>query len=343
MMITGFSGELTMRKRVYEAALWTLRLSGLLKREADRSRGRATILAYHGVTERPLTELDSPVLHLPLAVFRRHMELLADHFHVVSLTQLAHWIRAGEVIPPRTVVITFDDGYRNNITCALPVLRQLGLTACLFFTAGLVGTQEILWPDVIRRALRLLPLPFSAPLDGETVAVDASNVRAVTRRLKQLPSEVREGFVAAVRDQLPRDLAPGESGIASAEEVRIWHQAGMEVGSHSLTHPILSRLSKEALERELFESKRILEGIVGEPVRLLAYPNGRRADYSPAVLEMAERAGYEAAVTTLEDQVRAECPLLELPRHMPDESVLRVEAMASGWEARVQALLRGRA
>ncbi len=329
-----------MRKQVYEAALWVLRLSGLMKREADRSGGRATILAYHGVTDRPVEELDSPVLHLPLAVFRRHMELLADRFHVVPLMQLAHWIRAGEAIPPRTVVITFDDGYRNNITCALPVLRQLGLTACLFFTAGLVGTQEILWPDVIRRALRLLPLPFSAPLDGDTVTVDASNVRTVTRRLKQQPSEVREAFVAAVRSQLPEDLPPGEAGIASAEEVRIWHQAGMEVGSHSLTHPILSRLPQEALERELFESKRILEGIVGEPVRLLAYPNGRRADYTPAVLEVAQRAGYEAAVTTLEGQARAECPLLELPRHMPDASVLRVEAMASGWEARVQAAFR---
>jgi len=329
-----------MKRFAYELALRLLKSTGLMWRETRSTPPQATILGYHGVTEAPLSEVDSPGLHISAEAFRRQMEILAKHFEVIPLEQLVQWLREGEPIPPRSVVLTFDDGYRNNVTCALPILQEFGFPACLFVTAGLVGTQRMHWPDILRRALKTLPEPIAAPLGDSEIGLTRANERKVLRELKEVPNAAREGFIEALYRQLPDHLAAEEASVVSPEELCCWHEAGMEVGSHSFSHPILSRVSPEELARELAESKARLESFIKAPVSFLAYPNGSLKDFNASVIQYAQDAGYEAAVTTIAAHADSQSSLWKLPRFLPEESVIRFEAVLTGFEARVRRLLR---
>ncbi len=261
------------------------------------------ILTYHRVSDRP----DSFLPAISVDAFRRQMNCLAERFEVLALDDAVEALAVGD-IPENAVVITFDDGYRDNLEHALPVLSELGLTATVFLVTGFIGTHRMLWHDRVFRALRqtrearlrgFVPgyevLSFASPEERER-----SEDRILTF-LKSLEPEFRDERVAALERTL-RIAEPSTIGprlMLDWDEVRQMQRAGISFGSHTVTHPILSRLHRDDVVREIEDSKVTIERETGLPVTAFAYPNGKRGDFGPEIQEFVRAAGYRCALTTI--------------------------------------------
>lgn len=231
----------------------------MILRRAERSPRTLTILCYHRIL--PLSQKENyydPDLVVTPESFAHHCAVLARHYNVRPLRD------ALQLLPNAQrplAAITFDDGYHDNFLYAAPILAQHQLRATFFIIAGLVDTDDRPWYDIAGAAL-------SARGEPATKA-------AIERAKSMLPSE-REAWVAELRSSL---LVTDEVGrIMSSDEVRRLHAAGHEIGSHSLTHPLLPQCSQAGLEQELVESKRRLETIVEDSVTGFCYPNGSYDD-----------------------------------------------------------------
>jgi peptidoglycan/xylan/chitin deacetylase (PgdA/CDA1 family) len=223
----------------------------------------------------------------------------------------------------RTACITFDDGYLDNFTTALPILRRHAVPASFFIATGYLNGGRM-WNDTVAEAVRqtskrelelrslgLVKLPTStAPEKTETACriIDAIKHRKPTER---------EAAAAVIAEKcgisdLPNDL------MMSEDHVRQLYDSGMEIGAHTVTHPILALCDDETARREIADSKRHLEAIVGDRIKLFAYPNGKRGiDYSERHVAMVRDLGFYGAVSTDPGASRTGDEKLELRRFTP--------------------------
>ncbi|HSQ61195.1 MAG TPA: polysaccharide deacetylase family protein [Acidobacteriota bacterium] len=311
------SPSLSSLVRPAAAGLRAVGADGVLRAIGDRGRlergprGRRwvprpsrpfQILIYHRVRPGP-----SPfaIDAIPPERFARQMEHLARHFRVLPLEELRR--RAEErSVPPRAIAVTFDDGYADNHEFALPILARLGLPATVFVVTGCVGTGVAPWHDRVLRAFERTPLREALlPWSDELVAFPTEpDRRAAAFRtlafLKPMAEEERLAAVSRLDDtlEIPEE-ARGFGGLMlDWDQVRGLHRRGVAIGSHTVTHPILSRVAPDRIRSELVDSKRAIEEAVGEPATLFAYPNGRPEDYTAEVVAALDCAGYRVAVTT---------------------------------------------
>jgi len=270
-------------------------------------RSDLLVLNYHGVLAEARSDRWSYGNCVDADSFRRQIRWLKRHFSVQGLDGLRNW-QAGTLTggkPP--VLITFDDGYRNNLTVAAPICREEGVPAIFFLTTGMIGARKILWNDeVVARVLHWPKAEIATP-SGEPQAVpsDTNSRRRLADRVnqeaKQLPEEVLRKYLEYLRAGNPSlDLMddPEARSFLSWSEARELVALGFEVGSHTVSHPILSRLGLDAVRAELRDSKAILERELKQPCRAIAYPNGSERDVNQGVVDEAQSAGYEWAFMT---------------------------------------------
>ncbi len=281
-------------------------------------RGQLAILYYHRVLAAPDPMMPDEVDE---ARFNWQMELLASCFNVLPLREAVARLRAGS-LPARAACVTFDDGYADNCEIALPILRRWGLSATFFVSTGFLG-GGCMWNDAIFAAVRRARGPAldlrGLGFEAFPVNTDAERRRAATtlvRVLKYLPPHERERNVSRLLAEAglsaPRDL------MMQPAQVRKLHEAGMEVGGHTVSHPILARLPAEAARAEIAAGRAALETIIGAPVRLFAYPNGApNVDYTAEHAAMVAECGFEAAVSTARGAATRATPLFQLPRFTP--------------------------
>jgi peptidoglycan/xylan/chitin deacetylase (PgdA/CDA1 family) len=270
-------------------------------------QGAPLVLRYHRVYPdgaRPFYRLG-----VERRLFEEQLDFLGRHFEVVPLSSIIGALRAERPLPRRAVAITFDDGYRDNLTEAWPALRARGLPATVFVTVDAVETGPSLWWDRLAAAVQAAPEGATTAGIGVNdpparLGDELSRVRAFDRireAWKQRPwDEVRDSL-ARCEAEWGGDAAAGQ--LLTPEEVVRLAREGCEIGSHTLDHPILSRLAPAEAERQIVESRRRLEDWTGAPVRYFSYPNGKRDDVTPEVEEAVRRAGYEGAVSTIEGRV----------------------------------------
>ena len=282
-----------------------------------KGAGRLCIVNYHRILELP-----DPLLGAEpdLATFRWQMRLLADRFNVLPLADALAGLAQG-TLPARAVCITFDDGYRSTHDLALPVLREFSLPATVFITTGFIGEGNM-WNDRILEAVRALDQP-QLDLDRfglgafpmTTVAQRQHTIEHLTEAAKYLPPPRRQELIEHLDERagvFPQAL------MLSRDMVRALADQGIEVGAHTITHPILTKLSDEQARYEIGESKRQLEAITGAPVRYFAYPNGKVGmDFDQRHVEMARTLGFEAAFTTAMGPATRADNLFTLPRSRP--------------------------
>lgn len=307
------------------------------------ARGRLSILIFHRVlpAQDPLfpTEVDA-------RCFDRICGWLKDWFNVLPLDRAVRQLAAGK-LPARAAAITFDDGYADNHGLALPILRQHGLTATFFIATGFLDGGRM-WNDTLVEAVRRTELPvldFSGlGLPGEPLgsyamispAARRTAIAALIDRAKYLTTDARLGLVAALAEQakvqLPDDL------MMRSDQVIALHRAGMQIGAHTVSHPILARLDDATARAQMSDSRDQLQQLLDAPVPLFAYPNGRPGtDYNARTVALAQALGFEAAVTTGWGAARQGHNLYELPRFTPwDRSRARFGArlLQNLWNAR---------
>ncbi|HYJ32473.1 MAG TPA: polysaccharide deacetylase family protein [Candidatus Binatia bacterium] len=283
---------------------WMLAPGGGGARLRRRASPPFLILIYHRVHPDPGPFMIDPV---PPALFERQMRHLARAYRPLPLATLLERSRAGTV-PEGAVAVTFDDGYADNAEYAAPILARHGVPATIFLVTGCIGTGTIPWHDEVLLAfaaarggaIRIPGQPADEP--PLPLGTEAERHRAAFRALAALkprPEAERLAGVRAIREA----LGPGDPGTAASlmldwDRVRAMRDSGIVFGSHTETHPILSRVTSERAREEVVRSKRTIEKELGEEAAFFAYPNGRPEDYDEGAVEALRAAGYRGALTT---------------------------------------------
>ena len=256
---------------------------------------------------------------------------LAANFSVLPLEEGIERLRSNS-LPRAALSITFDDGYRDNLEVAAPLLAKHGIAATIFVATGFLDGGWM-WNDRIiecckrtNRASTSLPeLGFEA-ID---LATEPSRVRAahaIIDKAKYLPFDRRAALVARLQDEL--DVRLDHGPMLDPESLRRLRDHGMTIGAHTVGHPILTEIDDARASAEIHKSREHLVDILREPVGLFAYPNGRPGrDYRVEHVNMVAAAGFESAVNTSPWTARPGMSLYELPRFTPwDRSGLRFAA-----------------
>lgn len=299
---------------------------------------RLCVVNYHRVlaAKNPLVAAEPD-----LPTFRWQMELLARCFNVLPLHAAMQALDGGR-LPPRAVCITFDDGYRSLHDLALPVLQAHRLPATVFVTSGHIDEGNM-WNDRIIDAIQVLP-DGRLDLDEfglgtyplQSVAQRRAAIDTVTERSKYLPPASRHAVIERLDVLGGRAEAPGL--MLTRDMVLHLDREGIEVGAHTVTHPILTSLDDASARSEIADSKTQLESMLGKPVRLFAYPNGKTGkDYDQRHVDMVRQAGFEAAFTTEVSAIRRGQDRFQLPRSRPwDATPLRFGLRLLHWLAQGQ-------
>jgi peptidoglycan/xylan/chitin deacetylase (PgdA/CDA1 family) len=287
---------------------FSLQMSGLFRLlEGSLQSPWPRILYYHRVSEDPSGA--NLGLSVSATSFDRQMQFLSDHYRVISVDALVEKWNAGDR-DPRDVAITFDDGYRDNYDCAFPTLRKYGLPATIFLTTDYLGGATLLWWDrmhyLLTRARRQGPTTVQAePALPESVLTPvnrylaAGGTDALTSAINALKSLGRPQRLAAIdaftRVLNPRGEWPTERLFLTWDEVRQMSTRGIDFGSHTCSHPVLTELDSRELLDELARSKNQIEEMLGRPVKGIAYPDGC---FSDEVKTVATQLGYRWALQT---------------------------------------------
>lgn len=279
---------------------------------------RLSIFIFHRVLEvpDPLRPGEPDVLR-----FDRLVAFIVRHFRVLALPEAVRRLRE-QRLPAAAACITFDDGYADNHHLAAPVLRRHGATATFFVATGFIDGGRM-WNDTVIEAVRRLPQGVhdlrELELDRHEIGDMASRQRVsqqLLARLKYLPPPER-GRCADALAALAQ-LPPHSDLMMTREQVRALRDLGMDIGAHTVSHPILARLEHAEAREEIAAGRETLAQWLGEPPALFAYPNGIPGqDYGARDVALVRQAGYLGAVSTSAGAADAGCDLHQLPRFTP--------------------------
>lgn len=320
----------SLKWRLAQAISRGIYYSGLLKLWEGlwprASEARLIILCYHRVTTDNST-IGS--ICLSPENFKSQMAYLAkSRFRPITIDQWIDYCAGRISLEGEYVLITFDDGYRDNCENAYPILKECGVPATIFLATSALDTQCSFWWDRVVLAIHAMRASRRVPnMTGsgkirdvwERVRIAATcdeasvddHILAAVMNLKSLSFEHRDAFVSEL-ERLGRPQA--KSLMMTWEMARGVQGEWVTFGSHTVTHPFLSRLNEDETRWELAESKTRIEQELERPALSFAYPNGKRDDYNQRTLRILAECGYKAAVTTEKGINRRSTPLLELYR-----------------------------
>jgi peptidoglycan/xylan/chitin deacetylase (PgdA/CDA1 family) len=269
------------------------------------------VLAYHRVLPGAVAqafEFDPELVSATAEQFRAQMALLRRRFHPLRFREVIDAIDHGRRLPPRAVVVTFDDGYDDNYRVAFPILRELGLPATFFVSTGHIDSGRAYAYDWLVHMIR---------------GVHAARLQVAELRLDRAFPDTRDGRLALAAELLDRMKAldaptqaaiiqrlerewsmPRAAGHADCrpmgwDQLREMHAAGMEIGSHGVWHHMLAKLPREEMRQEVTGSKQTLERELGAPCEVISYPVGGCDAYDDEVLRAVRDAGYRLGCSYL--------------------------------------------
>lgn len=251
------------RRRIFDAVL---RRSPAQPFFRARAAGRLAVLAYHGVDD---TES-----------FAAQLDRVGRIARPVGVDEVVDWLESGRPLPPRSVLLTFDDGDRTLLDRGLPLLAERGFPGVAFVVPELVGTDRPFW---WREAEHLVRHGGTARL------LAARSPSAAVRELKRMPDPDRRRSLEELRVSASRPAPPQEQ--LAPDELRKLAEGGLEIGNHTLGHPLLDRCDDQTVHSEIAGAHRLLDRWLGAPPRTFAYPNGN-AD--PRAEELLGHLGYRA-------------------------------------------------
>jgi peptidoglycan/xylan/chitin deacetylase (PgdA/CDA1 family) len=284
----------------------------------------------------------SPDIVVSSMTFASHLQHLRHHYQLLSLPEAVSLIKARRPLPSNAVVVTLDDGYRDNYQNALPILKQHECPATLFVTIEPLDTGRRLWPQTLWRWLQMtkevqLRLSWRSQSRGQgaekILNLRSGDERSDTRAWMKafaggLDVEDRQDFLRCVARELRVDdeaHAASDAAMLTWGELREMHRSGITIGSHTVTHPRLSGLEPTGVRRELVESRARLERELATEIPLFAYPFGGSQDYTEHTKLAVQAAGYQAACAGEDVAARDASPdLLALPRvYVPNDPIWR--------------------
>lgn len=287
----------------FSASLWALRSLGKYRAK------QLTILAYHRVGERVDAE-DYPFDHDFISAtpedFSWQMNYVKRHFNPVTFVDVVAHLDGKKKLPARPLIVTFDDGFDDNYHVAYPILKQTGVPATMFVCTGYIGQQKTFWFDrVVYLVKNSGARQFDLGLPGGPTSLGAAarsryhQARQLVLFLRSISNEERLKYIQLLESQLGEDLeeASVESMPMSWEMVVEMANNGIEIGSHSVSHPNLTQLTPDALRQELVDSRQQIADCTGQTPLVIAYPAGDKQNFNDQVRAVSESSGYSIAAS----------------------------------------------
>ena len=295
-----------LRRFIKVTLAYFLFYSGVLTlvRWAHRNKEGLGILMYHRVTEKGEEGVSLPI-------FEKQIAWVSRHYPMRPLSEMLLCRKEGRPCPRRVFTVTVDDGYPDFLSMAYPVLKKRNVPTTLFAVSDCLDGKP-LWTRSLKRWFEKTSLKsFEIPLDGQTLSFSLkseSEKLEARETLKEALKRVKDAQRRASLQEIRKKLV-GETGedketeaMLTWEEVIRLSQDGVEVGAHTLDHPILSQMPLQEARHQIFESKRRLEERLGKPVRLFCYPNGLSQDFNEAIEEILRESGFLGSCTIIEGE-----------------------------------------
>jgi peptidoglycan/xylan/chitin deacetylase (PgdA/CDA1 family) len=292
-----------------------------------RARSRVAVFGYHRIMPPVGREypFNNAVISATPDEFARELKYLRDNMDVISISDMLEGLHNPARLPKRAAVITFDDGYFDNHDYALPLLRDAGLPACFFICTGLIGTRRLPWQEEAVYCLKLsrvrrIESPFGGgdepyELDEPRLpqSIDRCRRRMREESWRRVPMYMRR--LAELTGVDPAEYA-GRPLFMSWDEVRDLAAAGMEVGGHTRTHPVLSRVDDQSvLDDEIGGCFTDIQRMVGRAPVAFAYPFGAADHMSERADAAIEQAGFQLSFSFIHGFAsRSRSRMYRLPR-----------------------------
>ena len=260
------------------------------------------LVVYHSINEYCEDRIRVPNIVTPTA-FEAQIRFLASTASIIPLQEYLDHIKNGEPLPKRSIVITFDDGYKDNLTIAAPVLRKYGVPATFFIATGYIGKEKMKWEDqlscLVRRSnAEVVSLGISSSDGSFHIGSGKEKLRAIdglVRVLGHLDEANRLQILDELRKQLKVNCDDQANVMMTWEDVRrLADTTGFSIGSHGVTHQHLTQMPLDGVTFEVMNSKEHLENEIGRPVTSFTYPYG---DFNQDVIAALQEAGYASAGT----------------------------------------------
>lgn len=299
-----------------------LRFTGILPVLINRKRrnahrdGSAVILMYHRVLPAGDGDVDEswekvrslPGIVVSPEIFEKQVHHLTSHYRLLSLSDLVTRLESGQSPPEKSVVITFDDGWRDNYEYAFPILKRFRAPATIFLSTGYIGTDQVFWPEKIIQAVTVARESNAEAGKAETIAhpevqramadcltVDSSNIVTALDRLVNLLKTADVSLREQIINLLPADSDHHFRVMVNWDEITEMAGQGVEFGAHGVNHDILTEIDREHQRHEIEQSCAVLRQKVSPAVLTFAYPNG---NYDDSIRRMVIDAGARCAVST---------------------------------------------
>jgi peptidoglycan/xylan/chitin deacetylase (PgdA/CDA1 family) len=287
------------------------------------------IIMYHSVMSDPSSARMTlgDIIH-STEVFRGQMEVIERHFHTVSLDDVLLFLKGEKILPPRAVVVTFDDGYADNYQAANDILSPLGIPGVFYVTVDCIDKQRLPWPALMRYAFLTSKRDRWTEPDGPVWALSSTQHRLqafdrVTEYCSKLSGTPQDQFVESLQRQLETEPPrPLQRLMMTWDEVRGLARSGHTVGSHTMTHPNMAYLAENDARTELVESKRRLAQELAAPIVHFSYPcPALQPHWVDRTVNASRQIGYQTAVTTNRGMVTRQDDPLCLRRVRPTKTV----------------------
>ncbi len=308
----------------------------LIRRLARRIIPQAIILLYHRVAD---ATFDPQLLCVSPKHFAEQMEILRAAFRPNSLRTLSER-KLLNLWPPRTVVVTFDDGYADNLVNAKPILQQYDIPATVFVTTEFIGGKQLpYWDELANLFLQTPSLPPRLSLVvkgdmktwefGSEPPVDASwNLLQGCNLARQdaymvlcdllrsvTPTEREETLTEIRRWSGKAESVSTTNRFMTADELGLLTDGGLvEIGAHTMTHPDLALLTLEEQRSEIVQGRLRLEEMAGQKVHSFSYPYGTRDNYTGETVQIMKDEGFDCACSNFGGTVWFGSDLYQLPR-----------------------------
>ncbi|MFC1645699.1 polysaccharide deacetylase family protein [Candidatus Omnitrophota bacterium] len=324
-----------MKKYLIRFLFYYTGLSNLINyfRKKVLKKGSFTILTYHRISD---SNYGDPFLSVTPHNFERQIQYLTKKYKIVSLEELTKLIQSQHPAVDNYVAITFDDGYRDNYTNAYPILSKYNVSATIFLTTGFIGTDELFWWDKVARivkSIREKNLDIDKPEDiypkkirDVIEKISSGDISNSSKAISFLLKEVSEEKKNLILDDLERQVLPLPSDdqdrpyALTWDEVRQMSEDGMEFGSHTVTHPILTKVGSDQAKYEISQSKKEIDEKIGKVVLHFAYPNGESSDFDERIKQFVKDNNYISACTTISGTNASQDDVFCLKRKAIDNS-----------------------
>jgi len=280
------------------------------------AKGKLQIFIFHRVLDKP----DALIPYEPdVQRFDSIINAISSVFNVIPLDEAVQALNSG-CLPPRAACITFDDGYADNYTNALPVLLKYRVPTTVFIATDYIGGQAM-WNDVVIESIRA----FSGEFTLESLNIFAREchtdeqkytlINQVLNDIKHRPQAERQELVEQVKSDCDHYMQPL---MMNEEQIKGLYESGVIIGAHTRSHPILANLDDSTSYEEIATSREILSGLLKDNIELFAYPNGKPvSDYTDKDVENVRKAGFSAAVSTRQSVATGNDDVFQLPRFSP--------------------------